>query len=240
MQDESWSILEQLESLSDNEALRKGVAATVQEFGFSSFAYHDLRPWDGQGPPFFLSTYPISWTSHYTAQTYRDVDPVVLTARRASQPFEWSPEHFPWPLTGDQQRLFNEAREWKIRRGVTIPIHGPGTTLTLFSVVADLPARKVRNFQLNHLHELRLTALSLHAAVERIRIPDVPTIDLTRRQRECLLWTARGKTAWEIGEILSISQETVVFHLKAAMRKFGVYSKHLAVVKAIMFGLIQP
>ncbi len=240
MQDESWRILEQLESLSEKEALREGVAAAVQEFGFSWFAYHDLRPCDSPGPPFFLSTYPTSWTSHYTAQNYRDVDPVVLTARRASQPFEWSPKHFPWVLTGAQKRLFNEAGEWKIRRGVTIPIHGPGTTLNLFSVVADLPARKVRNFHLSHHHELRLTALSLHAAVERIRIPDVPTIHLTGRQRECLLWTARGKTAWEIGEIISISQETVVFHLKAAMRKFGVYSKHLAVVRAIMFGLIQP
>jgi DNA-binding CsgD family transcriptional regulator len=32
----------------------------------------------------------------------------------------------------------------------------------------------------------------------------------------------------------------VVFHLKNAMRKIGVYSKHHAVVKAIMMGLIHP
>ena len=63
---------------------------------------------------------------------------------------------------------------------------------------------------------------------------------LTPRERECLLWTAHGKTAWEIGQILGISDGTVVFHLKNATRKFNVFTKYHAVVKAIMLGLISP
>ena len=63
---------------------------------------------------------------------------------------------------------------------------------------------------------------------------------LTPRERECLLWTAKGKTAWEVGQILAISDGTVVFHLKNATRKFNVFTKYHAVVKAIMLGLISP
>ena len=40
--------------------------------------------------------------------------------------------------------------------------------------------------------------------------------------------------------ILSISQDTVVQYLKSAQRKFGVYKKTHAVVKAILLGLITP
>ena len=63
---------------------------------------------------------------------------------------------------------------------------------------------------------------------------------LTTRERECLLWTSRGKTNWEVGEILSISSETVRFHLKNAMNKMGVYSQHHAAVRAIMRSMIFP
>lgn len=63
---------------------------------------------------------------------------------------------------------------------------------------------------------------------------------LTNREYDCLLWTARGKTAWEVGQILGISEETTLFHLKNACRKLGVFSKHHACVRAIVQGLILP
>src|SRR3546814_15572737 len=64
-------------------------------------------------------------------------------------------------------------------------------------------------------------------------------VRLTDRERDCLLWTARGKTAWEVGQILTISEETVLFHLKNATRTIGVFSKHHAVVKAIVQGYLR-
>lgn len=58
------------------------------------------------------------------------------------------------------------------------------------------------------------------------------------REKSCLSWTALGKSSWEIGQILSISENTVVFHIKNAMRKLGASSRTLAAVKAIQLGLI--
>ena len=52
--------------------------------------------------------------------------------------------------------------------------------------------------------------------------------------------TSRGNTAWEIGNILSISERTAKQHLTSAARKLGSYSKHHAVVKAILTRLILP
>jgi DNA-binding CsgD family transcriptional regulator len=64
--------------------------------------------------------------------------------------------------------------------------------------------------------------------------------DLSDREKACLSWTAAGKSSWEISRILSISENTVVFHIKNAMRKLGVTNRTLAAVKAIELGLIEP
>src|SRR4051812_40729186 len=42
---------------------------------------------------------------------------------------------------------------------------------------------------------------------------------LTSKETECLKWCKEGKTNWEIGEIISISEKTVEFHLSNTIRK---------------------
>jgi LuxR family quorum-sensing system transcriptional regulator CciR len=63
---------------------------------------------------------------------------------------------------------------------------------------------------------------------------------LTERERECLAWTARGKSAWAISMILGVSEHTVNFHMKSAMKKMGTTNRVSAVVSAIQSGLIVP
>ena len=48
-----------------------------------------------------------------------------------------------------------------------------------------------------------------------------------------------GKTAWEVGNLLGISERTAVLHLQTAMRKLGCVNKHQAVLKALRLGLIR-
>lgn len=71
---------------------------------------------------------------------------------------------------------------------------------------------------------------------ENRHIPD----NLSEREKACLRWTALGKSSWEIGQILAISENTVVFHIKNVMRKLDSASRTLAAVKAIELGLIEP
>lgn len=74
------------------------------------------------------------------------------------------------------------------------------------------------------------------------RRPAVRVVDpegLTARQIECLDWTARGKTAWEIGQILGISRRTVEEHLAKACQTLGVRTKIQAALKARETGLLR-
>ena len=66
-----------------------------------------------------------------------------------------------------------------------------------------------------------------------------PSPRLTDKEVECLRWCKEGKTNWEIGEILLISEKTVEFHLRNLMKKLGATNRMTAVVAAIKCGLIS-
>lgn len=65
-------------------------------------------------------------------------------------------------------------------------------------------------------------------------------IHLSGRELECLSWSSAGKTAWEVGAILGLSEWTVVYHIEKAKRKFGLKRKRETIAQAISLGLIKP
>jgi LuxR family quorum sensing-dependent transcriptional regulator len=64
-------------------------------------------------------------------------------------------------------------------------------------------------------------------------------VELTPRERECLKWAARGKSEWEISQILGISEHTSEKHLLNAKTKLGASNRVHAVAEALRRGLIS-
>jgi LuxR family transcriptional regulator, quorum-sensing system regulator BjaR1 len=54
-----------------------------------------------------------------------------------------------------------------------------------------------------------------------------------------LTWVARGKSAWEIGEILDIAKRTVDEHVATAVRKLEASGRVHAVALAVRDHLIE-
>lgn len=61
---------------------------------------------------------------------------------------------------------------------------------------------------------------------------------LTAREESCLYWAAHGKTSWEIGVILGITERTVNFHIANTCAKFNVYTRQAAIVIALQTGAL--
>ena len=61
---------------------------------------------------------------------------------------------------------------------------------------------------------------------------------LTGRELECLHWASMGKTSWEIGAILGISERTINFHMQNASRKLRVRGRQAAITVAYQTGLL--
>ena len=53
-------------------------------------------------------------------------------------------------------------------------------------------------------------------------------------------WAAKGKSCWEIAQILNMAESTANFHLRNAMLKLDVSNRQHAVAKAALQGLIHP
>jgi DNA-binding CsgD family transcriptional regulator len=61
---------------------------------------------------------------------------------------------------------------------------------------------------------------------------------LTPREIDCLRWCGQGKTNWEIGQILGLSERTVEHYLSRANRKLGTANRTQAVARARKLDLI--
>ncbi len=66
------------------------------------------------------------------------------------------------------------------------------------------------------------------------------SISLTPRERDCLHWVSKGKTSWEIGQILGIGERTANFHIANFCDKLDVSTRQAAITVAMQKGLLQP
>ncbi len=90
--------------------------------------------------------------------------------------------------------------------------------------------------------DLQLFAVHAQDVALRVLLPQSPQKDipnLTPRELESLRWTMEGKTAWELGNILGISERTAVLHINNATHKLDCINKHQAVLKALRLGIIR-
>lgn len=226
----------------DVDTINDRLAGELARMGFASVAYRAVNLGGAAAAPYFNSTYPVAWLAHYQDSRYFAVDPVFIGVEDSVLPIRWGFDQEIRPRTKIGRRIFLEAREFGICNGVTLPVHGAGHEFATFTVASDSDAEEFGKVLAEQLLMLHLLAPYYHNAIRQRLATDKAQSrpHLTPRERECLLWTAQGKTAWEVGQILGISDGTVVFHLKNATRKFDVFTKYHAVVKAIMLGLINP
>jgi DNA-binding CsgD family transcriptional regulator len=70
--------------------------------------------------------------------------------------------------------------------------------------------------------------------------PEKNVHPLNKRERDCLLWTARGKTYMEISMILGVAYATVKTYLDAARYKLNSSSVAQATARAVALGILTP
>ena len=233
---------EALSKIADLATMKHVVDNQLRQLGFDRFAYHLMRPPDGPRVPLAMTTYPSDWTDRYTERGYVNTDPVVGAAVSRLIPFQWDSLMRGRYWTKQQRDILNEAGDFKLRNGITVPVHGPGHGVSTLNVTSDSSRQDADGLWAEHRMDLLLLAFYMHESVIAKIDADAPApiFHLAPREKECLIWTARGKTAWEVSQILNLSEETVVGYLKSAITRLGVHSKTHAVAKSILLGLITP
>ena len=182
---------------------------------------------------------PVEFNQTYCDPVLQRRDPVMQHVRRQSVPIVWDQETYVERGMGD---LWEHQASFGYRTGIAMALHLPEGKHFLFGVdrEQELP-RDTEELQ-RLVADLQLFAVHAQDAALRLLVPPAQQPErpaLTPRELDALRWTMEGKTAWEVGAVLGISERTVVFHVTNAMHKLGCNNKQQAVLKALRLGLLD-
>ena len=219
--------------------LAEALAMIGQELGFSYFALtHHVDIRHAPQPTIRLHNYPCGWEDYFDEQKLGTSDPVHRASQLTTVGFPWSKLPRLIQLTPRDLQVLERAGYSGIGDGFTVPAHIPGESngSCSFAMQSGQPIRE------EHLPVAQLVgAFAFEAArrLWRMRGTAAAARRLTDRQRDCVIWAARGKSDWEISQILGISHETVIQHLKQARERYGVSKRTMLAVSALFDGTIS-
>jgi LuxR family transcriptional regulator, quorum-sensing system regulator BjaR1 len=234
---EALDFIEGLEAYRRVPEAMNALEAAFGRFGFETIIVTGLPNPDQRFAQMVLAKrWPAEWFKLYTERNYDRFDPVVRMCRQSINPFEWSEAPYDAGIEPGAAEVMNRATDFRMSRGFIVPIHG----LTGYEAAVSLGGV---HLDLNPRSKPALHLMAMYG-FDRIRhllapAPGPPA-QLTPREREVIAWAAQGKSAWEIGEILHITQRTAEEHLATAARKLGAVNRTHAVALAIRRKIISP
>jgi DNA-binding CsgD family transcriptional regulator len=182
---------------------------------------------------------PQEWLGAFNDPRAMQRDPVMQHCKRQSLPIIWDQGTY---TSQGQGELWEEQARYGYQTGIAMALHLPEGKHFMLGVDRDRALPSDRHELTRVVADLQLFAVHALDAAMRVLVPGITSADapsLTPRELEALRWTMDGKTAWEVGSILGITERTAVLHLNNAMRKLGCVNKHQAVLKALRLGLIR-
>ncbi|KYH01531.1 LuxR family transcriptional regulator [Bradyrhizobium sp. DOA1] len=238
-----FSFVECAERTQSLKALFDLLVSCTSEEGFTEVAYGAITFSEplrlpGCPPPLVAMKVPPEWCQRYLERKYYTLDPMVRRTPMFAGPFLWDELAKEHRLQACEQRVLREAREAGLKNGVSVPLFGLSGRISVMSFASRFddadPQRNVK-----HLNAL---AWQFHTAFAEIARPSDSgsnRVSLSEREKDCLRWVAEGKSSREIGKILNVSENTVNFHMKNAIRRLGTANRTHGLVKAIRLGLIE-
>jgi DNA-binding CsgD family transcriptional regulator len=219
---------------------RAEVARFTQSLGFATFSAMTVVD-RGVGESEFITVdnTPLNYIDSFNDRAVARRDPVMQHCREQSMPIVWDQRTY---VNQGAAELWEQQASFGYVTGIAMALHLPEGRHFLLGVDRDKPLPSDPAELQRTVADLQLFAVHAQDAAMRILVPQALQPErpaLTPRELECLRWTMEGKTAWEVGAILGISERTAVLHINNAMHKLGAINKHQAVLKALRLGLIH-
>lgn len=235
---ETWQVeqLQELESPQSEQTLFLAVTRFAADLGFEYCSYCMRMPLPTSTPVVVMfNNHPSAWQIEYLRKNYFAVDPTIKHALRSQAPLVWSEQVF-----AETPELWKDARANGLRVGWTQPSRDARNVVGLLTLARSSKAlrpdeTRVKQFKFAWLAQTAHLGMSKHLSPHFL--PSIETT-LSSRETDVLRWTAEGKTAGEISEILKITERTVNFHVNNAVTKLGVSNKTAAAIHAALLGFL--
>lgn len=235
---ENWqdNQLHQLMSEKEEQAVFNAVFNLAGQIRFTYVSFRVSSLLGGTQPnTSSFNNYPAEWNACYQRNNYIAVDPLVAHCHNSVFPMLWGPEAF-----RNTPELWRDMQSHGLNHGWSQSVHdirGIVSTLSLSRTCEPITSNEFYS-KTGHVLWLCNWLHSFMAQRLASACPPQNSHPLSPRETEILKWTAEGKTAAEIANILNLTTRTVGFHMSTIMRKLGVSNKASAVLRAAKSGLL--
>ena len=238
--DLAQQFIERARLVMTDEQLRCLLDDISRELGFDHFAliHHvDLR----QSSPsvIHIQNYPSVWAERFIHDRLFLDDPILQATLRTNVGFAWDEVSSLITMTNRQRNILDRARAEGLGGGFTVPANVPGEAHGSCSFATSV----ARSLPRHNLLTAQLIGIFVFQAARRLSLAQSPQptepVKLTPRQCECLIFVARGKTDWEIGQILGLQEDSVTKIVNAARERYDVANRTELVTAALFDGQIS-
>lgn len=244
--------------------LRRAMIDYSRQNGFETASISVVLDRPG-GTPLFcsLSNMPEGYEDIFNDMEGSVVDPVMQHLKNSPFPLPWGKETY---TASGQGAMWEAQAAWGVSNGVGLALHlGQGEHFVIgfdsphslgdnietmrkivavqgFAVYALEAARRLmfplaRNLRNQGL--ISVDAMAHAAPVETESADFAATATLSLRELECLKWSAAGKTAYETGELMNLSEAMVKKYFTSIRGKLGAKTKSEALGRALRMGILR-
>jgi LuxR family transcriptional regulator, quorum-sensing system regulator BjaR1 len=248
-----------IEGCATIDELKQTLQTIAESYGFSAYNFLDVGA-PHRDVPFFMGTLRTDFLIGYRDNRLLAVDACVARARRSNLPFTWNDVPI-IPYQGVRksgaQKTMEFAYDHGYREGFVVPFHFSDSIGRVnSSLIVFFWSDKLRRFRfMISRKKFDLHIIMIYWAQRAVDIVGKEFRDgarfagrgfafegdeaLSDREREVLSWAARGKSALDTSEIMTLSEQTVKTHIRNAVNKLRANNKTHAVTKAIYLGMID-
>lgn len=194
--------------------------------------------------PSIAHTFP-QWAMDYYIENIHPIgDPRVAKCRHGNAPVFAGVDFWDrWPHLPQAIRHFDEEMCTEYARGVIfVPVHSINSAhWGVLAFCSNLGAEQLEKLYAQVSGPVMLAANAAFNRIEELSKPQLsPCVRLSEREREALLWLARGERNSRIAERLGVKPVTVEYFLATARRKLNAKTREQALAKALQQGQICP
>ncbi|TAH66370.1 MAG: LuxR family transcriptional regulator [Rhodopseudomonas palustris] len=234
--DETLNVIGAVDRAKGPDEIAKCLLSVVRPYGFSRVLAGTI-PLRGassrqQLSGVVLKCWPQQWSDRYFTEGYLFEDPAVHRLTSSVQPFAWS--ELAIEGEGQAKRIMGEASDFGLRSGFTVSmvtLDGQSAGLSIAGDTAQLPPALRGAVQMMANYAFAKALIVREQSNRQVR--------LTPRESDVLHWIAEGKTDWEIGKILNVSQHLVDKVARQLRAKLGATNRIQMITVAMRSGLVR-
>jgi len=222
------------------------IRSITKGFGFESFLWGicmEPKPC-AAARHFGYTTVSPEWPKRYDRLNYIEIDPRVRGTVANALPIVWDQRTY----RGSSRQVdafLDDAFSFGIASGITFAVKDARARPAMMALSSAMPfndAARLQQINSNfgdimlfgqYFHELIMTGL-----LDRAVGPINQGKSLSPRERECLVFIARGLDSEDISGRMSITVRTVQMHVDSMRTKLGASNRQEAVALAIKRGII--